>query len=313
MSKILITGGAGFLGSHLVEKLLELRGDITVIDNFSSGKPENLKGMKVKVVYHNIIDKISLSGFDQIYHLASLASPVFYQRNPVETALSNSVGTYNLLIEAQKHKSRILFSSTSEIYGNPLEHPQKEEYWGNVNVIGPRACYDESKRLGETLMMDFHREYGIETRIARVFNVYGAKMSIGDGRVMPNFIMQALRNEPLTVFGNGKQTRSFCYVSDLVEGLIRLMNSDLVKPVNIGNPNEITILQLAEKIKQLTESNSEITFKKLPEDDPVRRKPDITRAKEILDWQPKINLEEGLVKTIDWFQKSYSKTPLDSY
>jgi len=306
--RILVTGGAGFIGSHLVERLVSEGNDVTIIDNFSSGSMENIKNLNVNIIYHNIIDKITLSGFDQIYHLASLASPVYYQKNPVETALSNSVGTYNLLIEAQKHKSRILFASTSEVYGNPLEHPQKEEYWGNVNPIGVRACYDESKRLGETLMIDFNREYGVETRIARIFNTYGPRMNLNDGRVIPNFIKQALKNEPITVYGDGKQTRSFCYVSDTVEGLIKLMNSNYVGPINIGNPREITILELAEKIIELTDSKSEIIFKELPEDDPVRRCPDITKAKEILGWEPKVSLEEGLIKTIEWFKNILKKT-----
>ncbi len=303
MAKILITAGAGFIGCHLTERLIKEGQEVTVIDNFSSGSKENLKDLSVNIINHNIIDKISLSGFDQIYYLASLASPVFYQKNPVETALSNSVGTYNLLIEAQKYKSRILFTSTSEIYGDPLQHPQKEEYWGNVNPIGPRSCYDESKRLGETLMMDFHREHGVEIRIARIFNTYGPKMAMGDGRVIPNFVTQALRNKSITVFGEGKQSRSFCYISDMVEGLIRLMNSDFGEPVNLGNTYEITMLELAEKIRKLTNSSSEIIFKELPEDDPVRRKPDITRAKQVLDWQPRINLEEGLKETIEWFEQ----------
>jgi len=306
--RILVTGGAGFIGSHLVERLVNEWNNVAVIDNFSSGSIENIKNLNVNIVYHNIIDKITLSGFDQIYHLASLASPVYYQKNPVETALSNSVGTYNLLIEAQKHKSRILFASTSEVYGNPLQHPQKEEYWGNVNSTGVRACYDESKRLGETLMMDFHREYGVETRIVRIFNTYGPRMNLNDGRVIPNFIKQALKNEPLTVYGDGKQTRSFCYISDTVEGLIKLMNSNYIGPINIGNPREITILELAEKIIELTDSKSEIIFKELPEDDPVRRCPDITKAKEILGWEPKIGLEEGLTKTIEWFKNILKKT-----
>lgn len=303
MAKILITGGAGFIGSHLTERLVREGQEITVIDNFSSGSKENLKDLSVNIINHNIIDKITLSGFDQIYHLASLASPVFYQKNPVETALSNSVGTYNLLIEAQKYKSRILFTSTSEIYGDPLQHPQKEEYWGNVNPIGLRSCYDESKRLGETLMMDFHREYGVEIRIARIFNTYGPKMAMGDGRVIPNFITQTLRNKSITVFGEGKQSRSFCYISDMVEGLIRLMNSDFGEPVNLGNTYEITILELAEKIRKLTNSSSEIIFEELPKDDPVKRRPDITRAKQVLGWQSKVNLEEGLKETIESFKQ----------
>jgi len=300
--KILIAGGAGFIGSHLVKKLVNDGNNVTVIDNFLSGNLENLNGIKVKVIRHDIIDLITLSGFDEIYHLASLASPVFYQRNPIETALSNSIGTYNLLSEAKKHKSRILFASTSEVYGNPLKHPQKESYWGNVNPIGLRSCYDESKRLGETLMMDFHREYGVETRIARIFNTYGPKMSIGDGRVIPNFIVQALKNEPMTIFGHGKQTRSFCYISDLIEGLVKLMNSNFSEPVNLGNPEEITILELAKKIKELTNSKSRIVFKELPIDDPERRCPDISLAKQKLNWQPVVDLEEGLLKTIEYFK-----------
>ena len=300
--KILIVGGAGFIGSHLVEKLLKQGNEVVVLDNFSSGKADNLKGLNVRIIYHDIIDKITLSGFDQIYHLASLASPVFYQKYPVETALSNSVGTYNLLVEAQKHKSRILFASTSEVYGNPLEHPQKETYWGNVNPNGVRSCYDESKRLGETLMMDFYREYGVEVRIARIFNTYGPRMRADDGRVIPNFINQALKNEPITIYGDGKQTRSFCYIDDLVEGLIRLMDSSYVGPVNLGNPKERSILNLAQLIKKITKSKSKIVFKKLPKDDPVRRKPDISLARKILKWQPKISFEEGIKKTIEYFK-----------
>ncbi len=299
---ILVTGGAGFIGSHLVERLIK-DDEVTVMDNFSSGSLENLKNLNVNIIHHNVIDKRTLSGFDQIYHLASLASPIFYQKNPVETALSNSVGTYNLLVEAQKHKSRILFTSTSEIYGNPLEHPQKEDYWGNVHTIGIRSCYDESKRLGETLMSDFNREYGVETRIARIFNTYGPRLNSGDGRVVCNFIVSALKNEPITIYGDGKQTRSFCYVSDTVDGLIKLMNSDYMKPVNIGNPNEMSIMELAKKIKELINSKSEIVFKELPEDDPVRRCPDITKAKEVLGWEPKISLEDGLKRTIEEFKK----------
>lgn len=299
--KILVTGGAGFIGSHLVARLIP-NSDVTVLDNFSSGKLENLIGTGVKIMHHDVIDKITLAGFDQIYHLASLASPVYYQRQPVETALSNSVGTYNLLTEAQKHKSRILFTSTSEVYGNPLEHPQKESYLGNVNSIGIRGCYDNSKRVGETLMMDFNREYGVETRIARVFNTYGSRMGYDDGRVIPNFFDQALNDKKITVYGDGKQTRSFCYVDDTVTGLIKLMDSDIIEPINLGNPKEISILELAEKIIKMTNSKSEIIFKPLPEDDPVRRCPDITKAKKLLNWEAKVGLEEGLTKTIGWFQ-----------
>ncbi|RLG14985.1 MAG: SDR family NAD-dependent epimerase/dehydratase [Candidatus Nanohalarchaeota archaeon] len=301
--KILVAGGAGFIGCHLVKRLIEDGNKVTVIDNFSSGRMENIKGQDINIINHNIIDKITLSGFDQIYHLASLASPVFYQKNPVETALSNSVGTYNLLNEAQKHKSRILFTSTSEIYGDPKEHPQKEEYWGNVNSIGIRSCYDESKRLGETLMMDFNREYGVETRIARIFNTYGPKMSPDDGRVVSNFINQALKNIPITIYGDGKQTRSFCYIADTVDGLIKLMNSDYTEPVNIGNPEEMTMLELAERVIKITHSQSKIIYSALPKDDPVRRCPYIMKAKKILKWEPEIGINEGLEKTTEHFRK----------
>ena len=304
---ILVAGGAGFIGSNLVETLLEMGNEVMVVDNFSSGNKRNLSSLSASshldIFYYNLIDKITLSGFDQIYHLASLASPVFYQKNPIETALSNSIGTYNLLIQAQEHKSRILFASTSEIYGNPLQHPQQESYWGNVNPNGKRSCYDESKRFGESLMMDFHRQYGVETRISRIFNTYGPKMRLADGRVVPNFICQALRGQPIIIYGDGKQTRSFCYVSDTVQGLVKLMNSEFFEPVNIGDPNEITILELAETIRELTKSKSEIISKQLPEDDPIRRCPDISRAKRVLSWEPKVNLEEGLKRTINWFQE----------
>ena len=302
--RILITGGAGFIGSHLAEKLSKEGHKVTIVDNFSSGNKNNLKDFPVKVTTHNVIEKINLPAFDQIYHLASLASPVFYQKNPVETALSNSVGTYNLLLEAKKNNSKILFSSSSEIYGDPILHPQKEEYWGNVNPVGPRSCYDESKRLGETLMMDFHREYGTATRIARVFNTYGPKMSLNDGRVIPNFIMQALKGKPITIFGKGKQTRSFCYISDMVQGLVKLMNSDYAEPMNLGNSEEITILELAEIVKKLTNSKSKFIFKNLPKDDPARRRPSLTKAKDVLKWQPKVSLATGLEKTIFWFREN---------
>lgn len=297
--KILVAGGAGFIGSHLVARLIGEGHDVTVLDNFSSGRRSNLRGLPVKIIRHDTVKPRKLAGFDQIYHLASLASPVFYQRKPVETALSNSVGTYNLLTQARASGSAFLFASTSEVYGDPLEHPQRESYWGNVNPNGRRACYDESKRLGETLTMDFHREYKVNTHIARIFNTYGPRMAGSDGRVIPNFVNQALSNRPITIYGDGTQTRSFCYVTDTVDGLIRLMNSRVTEPVNLGNPNEVTIGEIAKKIIKLTNSKSKIVYKKLPEDDPRRRRPDITRAKKLLRWQPSVALTQGLQKTIE--------------
>jgi len=304
--KVLVTGGAGFIGSHLTKALIDSGNEVTVIDNLSSGNRRNLiegtEAGRLSFLLQDVVDRVMLPGFDRIYHLASLASPVFYQRDPIGTALSNSAGTYNMLVHARENKSRILFASTSEVYGNPLQHPQQESYWGNVNPNGIRSCYDESKRFGESLMMDFHRQYGIETRIARIFNTYGPGMNLNDGRVVPNFILQALTNRPITIYGDGKQTRSYCYVSDTVWGLVNLMNSDFVEPVNIGNPREITVLELVQKIKGLTDSKSEIVFTPLPEDDPVRRCPDISRAQRVLSWEPEVSLEEGLRKTIDWFK-----------
>lgn len=303
VKNILITGGAGLIGSHLAKRLHDAGHRISVLDNFTSGSKKNLKGLDVKIIDHDVIDQITLSGFNEIYHLASLASPVFYQRYPVETALSNSVGTFNILTQAQLHKSKFLFTSTSEVYGDPLEHPQKEGYWGNVNPNGVRSCYDESKRFGESLVMNFRREYGVNTYIVRIFNTYGPHMAAEDGRVVSNFIIQALKGENITIYGKGNQTRSFCYVADTVEGLIKLMNSNYHEPVNIGNPRETTVRKLAETIIKLTKSKSKIVFKKIPSDDPTRRQPDIARAKKVLGWKPKTDLEEGLAKTIDCFRQ----------
>lgn len=300
---ILVTGGAGLIGSHLVRRLHDAGHRVSVLDNFTSGNRKNLKELDIKIIEHDVIDQITLSGFDEIYHLASLASPVFYQKYPVETALSNSVGTFNLLTQAQLHKSKFLFTSTSEIYGDPLEHPQKETYWGNVNPNGLRSCYDESKRFGESLTMNFHREYGVKTHIARIFNTYGPHMAVEDGRVVSNFIIQALKGENITIYGKGNQTRSFCYVNDTVDALIKLMNSNFHEPVNIGNSKEMTVKKLAEIIIKLTESKSRIVFKKLPSDDPVKRQPDIKRARMVLRWSPKTKLEEGLAYTIDYFRQ----------
>jgi len=298
--KVLVAGGAGFIGSHLVRRLVQEGHRVTVLDNFSSGTRHNLKGLEIDIIRHDIVKPLRLSGFHQIYHLASLASPIFYQRKPIETALSNSIGTYNLLNEARKNGASFLFTSTSEIYGDPLTHPQREDYWGNVNPNGLRSCYDESKRLGESLTMDFHREFGLKTHIARIFNTYGPNMGRDDGRVISNFIPQAQSNTDITIYGNGSQTRSFSYVDDTVNGLVKLMASEYREPVNIGNPNELTIKEIAEKIIKLTGSKSKITYKKLPKDDPRRRCPDIALAKRVLKWQPKITLDQGLRKTIIW-------------
>jgi len=305
--KILVTGGAGFIGSNLVKTLLDSGDEVTVVDNLSSGDTRNLelhnRSGNLTILLQDVVDKVSLPRFDQVYHLASLASPVFYQRDPIGTALSNSMGTYNLLVHARENKARILFASTSEVYGNPLQHPQRESYWGNVNPNGIRSCYDESKRFGESLMMDFHRQYGVETRIARIFNTYGPGMNLNDGRVIPNFIVQALTHCPITVYGDGRQTRSFCYVSDTVQGLMGLMSCDFMEPVNIGNPVEIPVMELVALIKKLSGSKSEIIFTPLPEDDPQRRCPDISRAKQVLAWEPEVRLEDGIKITIEWFQQ----------
>lgn len=303
IKNILVTGGAGLVGSHLVRKLHDGGHRLSVLDNFTSGNRKNLRGLDIKIIDHDVIDQITLSGFDEIYHLASLASPVFYQKYPVETSLSNSVGTFNLLTQTQLHKSKLLFTSTSEIYGEPLEYPQKETYWGNVNPNGLRSCYDESKRFGESLVMNFKREYGVKTHIARIFNTYGPSMAVDDGRVISNFISQAIQDKDITIYGKGNQTRSFCYVSDTVDALVKLMQSSFHEPINIGNPKEITIKKLARFIIKITNSKSKIVFKKLPVDDPSRRCPDISRARRVLGWRPKVSIEEGLLKTAEYLRK----------
>jgi UDP-glucuronate decarboxylase len=305
--KILITGGAGFLGSHLCRYLLKKGDYVVCLDNFFTGKNANIKDLKknpkFKVLPHDITNPIDIGeNFDRIYNLACPASPVHYQFDPIETIKANTMGVVNILELARLNGARVLQASTSEIYGDPLEHPQKESYRGNVNTLGPRACYDEGKRVAETLFMDYHRIYRLPIRIARIFNTYGPSMNKNDGRVVSNFIMQALKNEPITIYGEGKQTRSFCYVSDLVEGLYKLMESDCIGPVNLGNPEEFTILELAKKVTKIIHSKSKIEYKELPIDDPCRRKPDISLSKEALKWKPKIQLEEGLIKTIDYFK-----------
>ncbi|MDJ0727300.1 MAG: SDR family oxidoreductase [Prochloraceae cyanobacterium] len=304
--KILVTGGAGFIGSHLIDRLMKEGNEVICLDNFYTGNKRNivhwLDNHYFELIRHDIVKPILLE-VDQVYHLACPASPVHYQFNPIKTVKTNVVGTLNMLGLAKRVKARFLLASTSEVYGDPEVHPQPEEYQGNVNCIGIRSCYDEGKRMAETLSFDYYRENQVDIRVARIFNTYGPRMLENDGRVVSNFISQALRGNPLTVYGDGSQTRSFCYVSDLVDGLIRLMNSDYVGPVNLGNPDEYTILQLAKTIQDLVNPTAQLSFKPLPEDDPRKRKPDITKAKTILNWQPAINLEEGLKLTIEDFRK----------
>jgi UDP-glucuronate decarboxylase len=305
--RILITGGAGFIGSHLSERLLANGDEILCLDNFFTGRRANiiklLDNHRFELVRHDVIEPILLE-VDQIYNLACPASPVHYQYNPVKTVKTSVMGMINMLGLAKRVRARILQASTSEVYGDPLVHPQPEEYWGNVNPIGLRSCYDEGKRIAETLMMDYHRQNRVDTRIARIFNTYGPRMLENDGRVVSNFIVQALRGEPLTLYGDGEQTRSFCYVDDLVEGLIRLMNSDdFHEPVNLGNPVEFTIKQLAAEVIKVCGSKSEVQYLPLPQDDPKQRKPDISRAKTLLGWSPTIQLNEGLRKSVDYFKE----------
>jgi UDP-glucuronate decarboxylase len=304
--RILVTGGAGFVGSHLVDRLMNQGHEVLCLDNFYTGNKTNIEqwfnNPRFELIRHDITDPIRLE-VDQIYHLACPASPIHYQFNPVKTTKVNVMGTLNMLGLAKRVKARFLLASTSEVYGDPDVHPQPEEYRGNVNCIGIRSCYDEGKRVAETLAFDYYREHKVEIRVARIFNTYGARMLENDGRVVSNFVAQALRGIPLTIYGDGSQTRSFCYVSDLVEGLVRLMNNDYVGPVNLGNPGEYTILQLAQTIQEMVNPDAELIYKPLPEDDPKQRQPDITKAKHYLDWQPTIPLVEGLKLTIDDFRR----------
>lgn len=307
MARILVTGGAGFLGSHLCGKLLDRGDEVLCLDNFFSGSRENISKFignpRFELIRHDIIQPILLE-VEQIYNLACPASPIHYQYNPVKTVKTSVMGAINMLGLAKRVKARILQASTSEVYGNPKEHPQKESYWGNVNPIGPRSCYDEGKRLAETLMMDYHRQNRVDIRIARIFNTYGPNMSENDGRVISNFIVQALRGEDLTVYGKGEQTRSFCYVDDLIAGLMALMNHpSLIGPVNLGNPGEFTIQELANLVLKHTGSNSKIRYLPLPADDPIRRRPDICCAQKELKWEPKVALEDGLKRTIEYFRQ----------
>jgi UDP-glucuronate decarboxylase len=309
MRTILITGGAGFLGSHLCKLLLKHNGNkVICLDNFFTGKIDNLRDLEsnpnFKIVSHDIteplIGKIS-EHVDEIYNLACPASPVHYQFDPIETIKANTVGVVNVLEFARVNGAKILQASTSEIYGDPEVHPQVESYNGNVNTLGPRACYDEGKRVAETLFMDYHRKYNLNIRIVRIFNTYGTNMARNDGRVVSNFIIQALNNKPITIYGDGNQTRSFCYVSDLVEGLYLTMNSNEIMPINLGNPDEFTIKELAEKVIEIIGSSSEIVYRELPIDDPKQRQPNIGRAKSVLNWSPKVDLNDGLKITIPYF------------
>src|SRR5499425_3041967 len=308
MPRVLITGGAGFIGSHLCERFLAEGDEVICMDNFLTGTPDNIAHLftdrRFSFIEQDVTTYIYVKGpVDGILHFASPASPVDYLELPIQTLKVGSLGTHKALGLAKEKNARFLLASTSECYGDPLVHPQNEDYWGNVNPIGPRGVYDEAKRFAEAMTMAYHRTHGVQTRIVRIFNTHGPRMRLNDGRVVPNFIAQALRGEPITVYGDGSQTRSFCYVSDLVEGIGRLLRSDYDKgPVNLGNPMEVTILQFAERIKALTKSKSEIVFRPLPEDDPKVRQPDIARAKAILGWEPKVGLDEGLQKTIAYFE-----------
>ena len=303
--RILVTGGAGFIGSHLIDRLMTAGHEVICLDNFYTGHRRNLlhwlNNPYFELIRHDVTEPIRLE-VDQIYHLACPASPVHYQYNPVKTIKTNVLGTLNMLGLAKRVKARLLLASTSEVYGDPEVHPQPEEYRGNVNPIGIRSCYDEGKRVAETLAFDYHRQNNVDIRVARIFNTYGPRMLENDGRVVSNFVVQALQGNPLTVYGEGAQTRSFCYVSDLVEGLMRLMNGDYIGPVNLGNPDEYTILQLAQTVQSMVNPDSDLVYKPLPQDDPQRRKPDITKAKTFLDWSPTVPLQEGLKLTIDDFR-----------
>ena len=305
--KILVTGGAGFLGSHLCEALLQRGDEVLCVDNYFTGTKQNILPLfdnpKFELMRHDVTFPLYVE-VDEIYNLACPASPIHYQHDPVQTTKTSVHGAINMLGLAKRVGAKILQASTSEVYGDPAVHPQQEEYWGNVNPIGIRSCYDEGKRCAETLFFDYHRQHDVQIKVMRIFNTYGPRMHPDDGRVVSNFIVQALKGEPLTIYGDGSQTRSFCYVDDLIKGMIKLMESDdkITGPINVGNPNEFTILQLAQAVQQQINSNSEIVFKPLPSDDPQQRKPDISLAKNELSWQPSIELEQGLEKTIEYFR-----------
>ncbi|RDI50224.1 UDP-glucuronic acid decarboxylase family protein [Microvirga subterranea] len=314
--RILVTGGAGFLGSHLVERLLGAGHSVLCLDNFSTGTHRNLDGLRgrtdLTIVDHDVALPFDVGAFDEIYNLACPASPPHYQADPIQTTKTCVLGALNVLEVARRSNARVLQASTSEVYGDPNVHPQRETYWGNVNPIGPRACYDEGKRCAETLFFDYSRAHGVSVRVARIFNTYGPRMRPDDGRVVSNFIVQALRGDDITVYGSGGQTRSFCYVSDLVDGLVRLMESpdSVTSPVNLGNPGEFTVGELATMVVEMVGSRSSIVYHPLPVDDPRQRKPDISQAKRYLDWTPKVSLKEGLAKTIDYFDSVLSAPAL---
>ena len=304
----LVSGGAGFLGSHLIDKLMQKQEKVICLDNYFTGDKSNIENWvnhpNFEIIRHDVTEPIQLE-VDKIWHLACPASPVHYQSNPIKTSKTIFLGTYNMLGLARRVGAEFLLASTSEIYGDPEINPQPEEYKGSVNTIGIRSCYDEGKRIAETLCSDYRRMHKLNTRIIRIFNTYGPRMRSDDGRVVSNFIVQALQGNPLTIYGDGNQTRSFCFVDDLITGMIKLMDSEVYTPVNIGNPKEFTIIELAEKIKQIINPNLNLIFKPLPEDDPLQRKPDINKAMKKLDWHPKIPLEEGIKLTIEWFKKEY--------
>ena len=301
--RILVTGGAGFLGSHLCDALLTLGHEVVSLDNFYTGSMKNLSHLKQNLFFESMIHDITKPIYlevDGIFNLACPASPVHYQNDPVQTLKTNVHGAINVLDLARRTNARVFQASTSEVYGDPEIHPQKETYWGRVNPVGIRACYDEGKRAAETLFFDYHRQYGLDVRVARIFNTYGPRMKLDDGRVVTNFISQALRNKPITIYGDGKQTRSFCYVDDLISGIIKLFfTENIIEPINLGNPKPITMMQLALEVIELTNSTSEIVYERLPGDDPRDREPDISRARDVLNWHPKTSRELGLTKTID--------------
>lgn len=315
--RVLVAGGAGFIGSHLCETLLKDGKSVVAADNLLTGRERTIEKLKnnsnFTFVKCDVTDKEGLNelvgeSISYIYHLASPASPIQYQTHPLRTLFANSTGTYNLLELAKKNNAKFLFASTSEVYGNPLEHPQKESYWGNVNSFGPRSCYDEAKRFGEAIIYTYLTKYNVDARIIRIFNTYGPHMEINDGRVVSNFITQAIQNQDITIYGNGSQTRSFCYVSDLVNGIVKTMEKDNTKGqvINLGNPDERSMKEIAEMAKNLTGSSSNIVYKQRPADDPEKRKPDISKAKDLLDWWPKVTLEEGLTKTVEYFKSALS-------